>query len=717
VNPFLLALAGLALGGVAFARPQLIEPRQTFTHPHWFTDVAISGDYAVALSITPVETSGSPRYDEHAAHLFHRDATGNWVPQGILINATTREFQINAVSMDGTLLAVKFPSSIAIFERTASGWDHQSTDPLEPDGYQLAVDGRRILASEDRCSYGAIIVSQVDPGRWAGSVPSRMPGNSAPCPGYPPDFELDLSGDRAIVWNGDALYGPPPYEARIFERNGAEWPLAASLPVPSNEAFAYRFGPRVAIRGDLALVSGSTGGTHIYRRNSSGAWNHTGLMPNYDAWPWAWHSFSLDISGDTVFTVAPAIHRGVDAVHVHRERSDGRFEQVAILAAPAQEYLAEVDGDGRHVAAVGGQSLHFFELPATFPAPAPVVQEDFQSGAPTGWSTLGTSRFTIEQDGITRVWRQNSTASTAGAIHEVDWADQSITADVRPLAFQGPDRWVGLVTRYQDESNYYYVTLRDRERLSIKRMVNGQFSTLAETSLLVTPGVLYRLQFESSGSLHNLYVAGRKVLSVHDDALSHGHPGIRMHQARADFDNIVIAPGARRALFEATFDTEHPAQLMRRSGTWSIFNDVGNYRLEQSDTAGTARATVGSPTSDQVLQSFVRITSLGSSSGWAGLMARYTGVGNYYYVKLDSERRVSLRKLVDGTVHVLGSAPPLDIQGPPTLRLEVVGTRLRVFANDRLLLERTDGSHTRGTSGFITHRAAALFDDYIAYQP
>ena len=714
MSRWMLVFAGLALGGVVLARPQVIEPVQAFPHEHGYTDGAISGDWAVATSISP-QANGTSYL--HEAHLFRRNAAGRWGSQGILFSSLSSQTRDNAVALDGTLAAVMFPSGLEIFVRTSNGWDHQATDPALPEGSQVAVDGRTILGHEEPCSYTALIVTESDPGRWSGSIDGRLPGVGVDCRASP-DFELDISGNRAIVWNGDAFSAPPPYEARIFERNGSTWPQRATLSVPSNEAFPYRFGPRVAIRGSLALVSGSTGGTHVYRRNTAGAWNHTGLIPNYDGWPWTMHSFALDISGDKVFSVSPAIHRGVDVIHVHQERGNGSFEQIAMLAAPDLLYMGNVAADGNHVAGIGGSNLYFFELPASFPESPPVVQQNFQAGQPAGWSTTGTSRFSLEQDGITRVWRQNSTAATAGAIHQVDWTDQSIAADVRPIAFQGPDRWVGLVTRYQDESNHYYITLRDRERLEIKRMVNGEFSTLAETSLLVTPGVRYRLQFEASGSLLNAYVDGVKVLSVHDDALTHGHPGIRMHRARADYDNIVIAPGGRRALFEANFETEHIAQLTRRGGNWNIFNDVGNLRLRQSQVSGSARATVGANTADQVLQVSLRLTNWTGSAPWAGLMARYVDTGDYYYVKVASNGVISLRKLVDGNVHVLAKASSAyPSQERMTLRLEVVGSSLRVFRNNQLIIEASDGTHTRGTSGLMTNNATAEFDDYIAYQP
>ena len=44
--------------------------------------------------------------------------------------------------------------------------------------------------------------------------------------------------------------------------------------------------------------------------------------------------------------------------------------------------------------------------------------------------------------------RQSSLAGEAGAhLTAIDWTDQSIEADMRPLEFAGAGRWFGLVTR------------------------------------------------------------------------------------------------------------------------------------------------------------------------------------------------------------------------------------------------------------------------------
>jgi hypothetical protein len=88
VSNLLLALAGLALGGSVFARPQVIEPVQSFPHEPdlEYTDVALSGDWANCHEhSSPVPRGG----DLNEARVFKRDATGKCTPRGELSRPAT----------------------------------------------------------------------------------------------------------------------------------------------------------------------------------------------------------------------------------------------------------------------------------------------------------------------------------------------------------------------------------------------------------------------------------------------------------------------------------------------------------------------------------------------------------------------------------------------------------------------------------------------------
>jgi hypothetical protein len=56
----------------------------------------------------------------------------------------------------------------------------------------------------------------------------------------------------------------------------------------------------------------------------------------------------------------------------------------------------------------------------------------------------------------------------------------------------------------------------------------------------------------------------------------------------------------------------------------------------------------------------------GTGSRWFGVLARYTDARNYYYVTLRSDNTIALRKLVNGAIHVLDSAPLTSLLERPT---------------------------------------------------
>ena len=135
---------------------------------------------------------------------------------------------------------------------------------------------------------------------------------------------------------------------------------------------------------------------------------------------------------------------------------------------------------------------------------------------------------------------------------------------------------------------------------------------------------------------------------------------------------------------------------------------------------GDARAVSLVPTSDQILQ--VRTTATqfapGTGSRWFGVTVRYTDAANYYYVTLRSDNTISLRKLVNGTIHILDAAPlTVPVGTTFTLRLEAIGSSLRAYVNGRLLLEAKDSTHARGSYGAAMYKASATCEDFLFYEP
>lgn len=87
-------------------------------------------------------------------------------------------------------------------------------------------------------------------------------------------------------------------------------------------------------------------------------------------------------------------------------------------------------------------------------------------------------------------------------------------------------------------------------------------------------------------------------------------------------------------------------------------------------------------------------------------------------VTLRSSNVLSLRRLIGGQIHVL-SEQPLNVTAGTwyTLRLEGIGGKLRVYVNDTLRISADEPPFFRGQVGLVTYKAAADFDDFLAYQP
>lgn len=116
--------------------------------------------------------------------------------------------------------------------------------------------------------------------------------------------------------------------------------------------------------------------------------------------------------------------------------------------------------------------------------------------------------------------------------------DQIVQVRVRPTTFNGADRWVGLMARYQDDDNYLYVTLRSSNVLSLRELVSGQIQVLTAQPLNVTTGTWYTLRLEKVGGKVRVYVNDTLRISHDEPAPYGGQVGLITYKAAADFDDF-----------------------------------------------------------------------------------------------------------------------------------------------------------------------------------
>jgi hypothetical protein len=100
----------------------------------------------------------------------------------------------------------------------------------------------------------------------------------------------------------------------------------------------------------------------------------------------------------------------------------------------------------------------------------------------------------------------------------------------------GGSPWVGLIARYQDVGNYYYVTARKTNELSLRKLTNGAITELGAVPLAVTPNAPFVLRLEAIGDRLRVYV--NDVLRIERSGVEvvAGKVGVMTYLTAASFD-------------------------------------------------------------------------------------------------------------------------------------------------------------------------------------
>ena len=176
---------------------------------------------------------------------------------------------------------------------------------------------------------------------------------------------------------------------------------------------------------------------------------------------------------------------------------------------------------------------------ATAALGAPLFTDDFEDGNTTGWSPSGGS-WSVVTDG-SRVLRQGSTSSDARNLTgQSTWTNYAVQARVKPLAFNGSNRFVGLVARAQNTSNYYFLALGSTGRVDIGKRVSGGNSVLASGVASVPIGTWATLRLEANGASLRAFVNGTQVASATDATFGAGRIGLVASFASAAFDDVLV---------------------------------------------------------------------------------------------------------------------------------------------------------------------------------
>lgn len=708
------------------AAPRIIQERAKVQIPgptdQVITRIAFSGNTLLVGARRNFNDAGDFKSQQFVYWFERSSSTAPWAFVRTLFDTGPEPHQFAefvSVAMQGNIAAIGGTPTLHVYERSSAGWTRTASLDGTVQGRDLEIDAGTIVLGGLYCQWRSY--RKVAAGQW------QLLGNYGPirdCSFTAQD--VDISGSRIVLANPLAGSLGPVFTSsvQVFEGVSSPSPSATiTSPFPPDTSFGYA----VALEGNTILATGSDpNGVHAFTGSTSTGWNYTASLVPADIYALG-GATNLEMKGEFIaiaHTGDSARGLGAGSVEIQRRNSDGTFSEVArLLASDARELQnlgRHVEIDGRTIAAASADAVYFFDLPTDLSQPTR-IHDNFNSGNAANWTPQAGSSFSVVTASTGRVYRQSSLAGNATSIRtNLDWRDQSIQADIRPTAFDGPDRWIGLAVRYQDAGNYYYLTARTTDTLQLKKIVNGVVTTLANVGMDVEIGRNYRIGLEAIGTRVAMFVDGRKIIDATDRSLTHGSAGPIMFKMRADYDNVVLSPSPLLPLMSDDFRAPPDRWTTLGDGEWEVVRDPSNDNnlFEQRSMAGGARAITGIKVKDLSVQVEARPLAFGAGSGrWFGIMARYVDDNNYYYVTVRNDNTLSLRKLVNGSIVVLRTLPfNLTMSQWYELRLEAIGSSLRVYVDDELKIEAADTSFREGRYGLAMFKAHMNFDNFLATQ-
>jgi hypothetical protein len=355
---------------------------------------------------------------------------------------------------------------------------------------------------------------------------------------------------------------------------------------------------------------------------------------------------------------------------------------------------------------------------------AALQQDDFQDGNANGWSpTSGT--FSVVSSAGSFVYRQASTAGNATALLPAAFGTyQTIQADIRPVSFNGTDRWFGLGVRYIDANNHYYVTARSSNVIQLKKIVGGSVQTLASATLSVATNRNYRLRLEAIGPRLRLHVDDKLLLDARDNSLLQGQPAVLMYKTAADYDNVLWGANPLSTLFRSDFEPDSSSEYATTgSPGWRRLPLGSGHVLEYPLTDGGANVVgIGGASRNSSASVSARATAFDGTDRWFGLAARHIDSQNYHYLTVRNSNTVMLRKLVNGAIRTLDTASfTVSTNAWYRLRLDIVGQSVRGYINGKLVLEANDPDllpdDAGGRSALVLYKTAAQYDNWQYVRP
>jgi fibronectin type 3 domain-containing protein len=222
-----------------------------------------------------------------------------------------------------------------------------------------------------------------------------------------------------------------------------------------------------------------------------------------------------------------------------------------------------------------------------------LFSDDFQDGNDNGW-TKSSGTWAVVTDG-SLAYRQSGTSADSNArTGSPSWTNISVQARVKPIAFNGADRYVGVTTRVVNSNHYYFFALQNGNRLLLGKRAGSSPITLATKSFTFSPGTFFTLRLDANGSTLTGFVNGTQQLTASDSEFTAGIIGGATFFASASFDDFLVTSiggggGTPPPAPTNLVATPGNAQV---SLSWNASSGATSYNVKRSTTNGGPYTTI-----------------------------------------------------------------------------------------------------------------------------
>jgi hypothetical protein len=171
-----------------------------------------------------------------------------------------------------------------------------------------------------------------------------------------------------------------------------------------------------------------------------------------------------------------------------------------------------------------------------------IVLDDLPNNSLDRPFTLQGGQWAYDSSSEFQGFRQTDTSGQAFAVQGPAMQDQSVAVSVRldEFATTNPVAWYGVLARFVDANNYYYLSARSSGQLQIRKVVNGVITVLKAVPYTTVPGKYQTLTLTVIGNELTALVDDVVVARAIDNDISEGKFGLGTYRASAGFTYITV---------------------------------------------------------------------------------------------------------------------------------------------------------------------------------